>query len=221
MTFPLNTATRFATRILHGIASVLSGTAGQTGKASKFSVTPRTLTASMFNERQSTLFWGYVDVRGESECWLWTGLIDRSGYGSFRIGLGSKKNNPSFRSHRVAYALVNGSIPPGLYILHKCDTPACCNPSHLYAGTPADNSKDMVDRGRLKRPTTHPKLTAEDVVEIRKMRMDGKELAEIGAFFGVRKSHVWAICYGNAWGSVPNPFIGQLPKRKHLPRPTA
>lgn len=76
-------------------------------------------------------------------CHLWVGGVDHHGYGLFWNG------ERSIGAHRFAFELVNGPVPEGLHVLHHCDTPACCNPLHLYAGTPADNVRDALERGRF------------------------------------------------------------------------
>ena len=76
-------------------------------------------------------------------CIIWTGRGNgQYGYGSMsfrgrRVGV-----------HRLAWMLRHGPVPDGLYVLHRCDTPPCLNPDHLFLGTKADNSADMVAKGR-------------------------------------------------------------------------
>lgn len=77
-----------------------------------------------------------------SGCWLWTGFINRGGYGRFRA------NGHKMLAHRFSWALVNGSIPGGQCVLHKCDTPCCVNPNHLFLGSKADNNEDKVRKHR-------------------------------------------------------------------------
>lgn len=79
-----------------------------------------------------------------SGCWLWLHLLDRDGYG--RIWTCKKKETPA---HRWAYQTLVGEIPDGLRVLHRCDTPSCVNPDHLFLGTQRDNMRDMVNKGRL------------------------------------------------------------------------
>jgi hypothetical protein len=68
---------------------------------------------------------------------------ERSGYGAFKVG---KK---TVGAHRVAWEIVNGPIPAGLFVRHfVCNNPLCCNVEHLRLGTPADNVADMMSSGR-------------------------------------------------------------------------
>jgi hypothetical protein len=76
-------------------------------------------------------------------CLLWLGKVGTDGYGLFKVG-GKRR-----AAHRVSYEIHKGPIPPGLWVLHRCDTPACVNPEHLFLGTHADNMRDMVAKGRM------------------------------------------------------------------------
>ena len=51
-------------------------------------------------------------------------------------------------THRAAGILTYGPIPDGLHVLHTCDNPPCCNPAHLFLGTPQMNTDDMISKGR-------------------------------------------------------------------------
>ena len=81
------------------------------------------------------------------ECWEWTGYRLPHQYG--RI-LGREKK--LIGAHQAAWVLVNGPIPHGLWVLHRCDNRACCNPAHLFLGTRLDNARDMVSKGRSRGP---------------------------------------------------------------------
>jgi hypothetical protein len=92
----------------------------------------------------SCRFWAKVDKSaGDNGCWVWTAGKANFGYGEFVVGGGEK-----IRAHRWAYEETHGKIPNGLYACHRCDNPACCNPKHLFLGTPQDNVLDMVSKGR-------------------------------------------------------------------------
>ena len=87
-------------------------------------------------------FWEKVDRRGFDECWLWKGGKTKTGYGGFWTG------ERQDMAHRVSYELHYGPIPEGHYVCHHCDNPPCCNPYHLFEGTPTDNVQDMISKGR-------------------------------------------------------------------------
>ena len=74
-------------------------------------------------------------------CWLWTGAVTSSGYGSF-VHEGRAKS-----THRLPYELIVGPIPHGLHIDHLCRNKKCCNPEHLEPVTPIENRRrDIVAR---------------------------------------------------------------------------
>jgi hypothetical protein len=85
-------------------------------------------------------------------------------------------------AHRASYEIHVGPIPDGLLVLHKCDTPACVNPVHLFAGTAAENTQDMVRKGRAKFPSrkTHCDAGHEMNEENAKIRRhDGAAICKI------------------------------------------
>jgi HNH endonuclease len=78
-------------------------------------------------------------------CWEWRGSRNENGYGIVNV---RRQGAENARAHRVVYELAVGPIPEGLVLRHSCDNPPCVNPEHLTPGTHADNSQDMVERGR-------------------------------------------------------------------------
>lgn len=96
----------------------------------------------MPSKRDPTLrFHEKYAVDATTGCWNWTGYLYH-GYGIISVG-----RKPT-KAHRFSYMLHIGSIPDGMIICHTCDNRSCVNPSHLYAGTYADNNRDISERGR-------------------------------------------------------------------------
>jgi hypothetical protein len=143
-------------------------------------------------------FWGKVDKGGGPEsCWEWLGTRKPTGYG----GCGAA-NGRHGRAHRVAYELCIGPIPEGMCVCHTCDNPACCNPAHLFLGTPADNARDRAAKGRTARGENHgrAKLTQKIVGEIRAAYAGGNVTAAfLGGQYGVTDRTVYAIVAGKTW----------------------
>jgi hypothetical protein len=80
--------------------------------------------------------------RDPSGCWLWTAGMGRGGYGAYAIF------QRQLGAHRASWQIYRGEIPDGLWVLHKCDVRNCVNPDHLFLGTPTDNNRDTVQKGR-------------------------------------------------------------------------
>jgi hypothetical protein len=85
-------------------------------------------------------------------CWLWSGAVRDKGrpggsYGAFVVCRCGQYR--TYRANRIAYQLVNGPIPDGLWVLHRCDVRLCVRPSHLFLGTAKDNTLDALAKGRL------------------------------------------------------------------------
>jgi hypothetical protein len=136
-----------------------------------------------------------------SGCMLWEGRI--SNYGYAEIGNAETRH----RVHRLIMGYTLGrALAKDEIVCHKCDVPSCINPAHLYVGTPRDNVRDCVTRGRKHLPKGELHglaiLTAEAVREIRsypRRRVDRKMLAEK---FGVKENTISQVRNGTSWKHV-------------------
>lgn len=152
----------------------------------------------------------FIEMIPECGCWIWMGKCDKNGYGMFWF------NGMDYRAHRAAYELYKGCpVPEGKFALHRCDTPACVNPYHLFAGTNSDNLRDMVAKGRSIRGTmnNHCKLTEQDVVKI---RADNRSQSKIALDYGVWQTTISQIKNNKIWKhllqvSISKP-ISSIPK---------
>lgn len=167
-------------------------------------------------------FWSRIDRSGGPHaCWPWQGYIGSHGYGRMTI------NYRDWLAHRLVWMLAHGAIPKGLWVLHHCDNPPCCNPAHLWLGTTQDNTADRDAKGRhgysvcktyhrgaehwsAKQPdrvlrgerVPTARLTEVDVRSIRTRRACGESFPEIAARYGVTKQAIWRIVNRIAWAHV-------------------
>jgi len=97
------------------------------------------------------------------ECYTLESGALRKGYPRIDVG-GSRSSGKLVSAHRVAWMAINGPIPEGGQILHRCDNRACIRGTHLYLGDNDQNVRDRVMRLRSAR-----KITEEEAAEIRRL----------------------------------------------------
>jgi hypothetical protein len=128
-----------------------------------------------------------------SGCWLWTASLRNDGYGQVR------HQGDMDGAHRVSWRIHIGEIPKGMQVLHRCDTPTCVNPDHLFIGTHGDNMKDAANKMRFRQSgesNGYARLTELDVEAIR--GASGLQ-REIASRFKVSQSTVSLIKLGKRW----------------------
>lgn len=136
-----------------------------------------------------------------SGCWLWTAATSTAGYGLMCLG-----GRAAVLAHRFSWNLHKGPIPDGLWVCHKCDTPLCVNPDHLFLGTDADNIADKVRKGRHPRIgprgdlSGHAKLTRDDVDSI---RADHRSCYVLGQLYGVDPTTINKLRLRKTWRHLP------------------
>lgn len=157
---------------------------------------PHWKTKAMKSARQRILDSSKLNL--VSGCWEWQNILCPNGYGQMLIL--KKRKMP----HRVAYEEFVGPIPNGLFVCHRCDNPACCNPEHLFLGTQQDNMDDKVSKGRQSRGSKHCRaiLTELDIPKILDMLNSGMFSANVGELFGVSGAIIRDIRLGRAWRHV-------------------
>jgi hypothetical protein len=94
--------------------------------------------------------WEYTIINSETGCWEYQRRL-KDGYGTRTI------DYKEWRINKLSHHLFKSKIPSipdkpkwraELWILHKCHNRKCWNPSHLQAGLPSWNTKQMLDANR-------------------------------------------------------------------------
>lgn len=142
----------------------------------------------------------------ECGCWLWTGARKRL-YGKFGY--------PQVLAHRASWEIHRYPIPEGLCVLHKCDTPLCVNPNHLFLGTRTDNAADREAKGRGRQGShfqngnkcgsmpgeKHPEAKLTDA-GVRAIRVDIRSQQAIAMDYGVAQTTISRIKLKQSWANV-------------------
>lgn len=182
-----------------------------------------------YDEKTVARFWAKVNKNGPvpahrpelGPCWVWTASVTKSGgYGQMFTGYVGGVRQVT-RAHRLAYELAGNQIPNGFVVMHKCDNPKCCNPTHLECGTHAANVHDCIAKGRKAPPPYFPdinrgkplvrakgaahggaKLTEAQVIEIR--ASTGSVLInEMADKYGVTPENISSILRRKTWKHIP------------------
>lgn len=171
-----------------------------------------------FPESHRKMFWKHVKKGKKSECWPWQGIHESTGYGVYRIRVGPRRENKMlhFRVHRLAWALTNGEPLLDHCILHICNEPKCCNPSHMIQGTHQENMLHMKLSGRSLAGTKNPRalLTKKDVLRIKRLRESGQTLKAIAEEYGVHLASVDLITRGKSWDGIGKIDRSKLPTNR-------
>jgi len=143
-------------------------------------------------------FWAKVE-KGDG-CWAWMATVHLHGYGQFSRG----RRDGQVWAHRWAWEFANGPIPDGLCVLHHCDNRRCVRPEHLFLGTKAENTADMIAKGRQKfhgPGESHPsaKLTWAKVAAIRSSLDEGASVRHLAEQYGVAPGTIRYIRDGETW----------------------
>lgn len=130
-----------------------------------------------------------------SGCWLWIGA-------GWPYGL-LKHKGIRWIAPRFSWTIYRGPIPDGMYILHRCDTPPCVNPDHLFIGTAKDNMIDRSQKGRTncqKGIDHHQAILTED--DVRAIRLDCRPQSRIAKHYMVGQMTISDIKRRVTWRHV-------------------
>jgi len=165
----------------------------------------RFLSGHHFEAPLEERFW--MKVMKTDGCWLWTGAKDGQGYGQ----IWDRQTQRLLAAHRLSWTLTHGA-PKG-DVLHRCDTPACVRPEHLFLGDQRTNNADMVakrrHRGAPGEAHANARLSDAAVTAIRQAYRPGtrdgsiaRARRDLANRFGVSVGQVAAVQQGRCWRHV-------------------
>ena len=138
----------------------------------------------------------------ENGCWIWQASKDKNGYGFIK----EEKGRKQLKVHRASYELFKGKIPNGLFVLHICDEPRCCNPDHLWIGTAKENTEDCINKNRRKddKGSKNPmsKLNEDLVKELKKKFLNGERTIDLSKKYKIPYKTLEKIRQNLTWRHV-------------------
>jgi hypothetical protein len=135
-----------------------------------------------------------------SGCWLWIGETNKTGYAKIKTPINGIVKN--LRVTKIMYEQYIGPVPDGLFLLHKCDTPSCVNPYHMFTGKHKENNHDCIKKKRnnIGQKNGQAKLTNEQIINIRK---DVRPQRIIAKDYGVSHQNISRIKGFKQWKHIP------------------
>ena len=133
----------------------------------------------------------YIDP--VTDCWMWTGRKTKTGYG---VMDGLQRQQLPVRATTVSRLAAHAWLGFDLRrreldVCHRCDTPSCFNPAHLFIGSRKENMLDCVMKGRMDR-----KLTREASEAIRLEYKTGLTQVQLAAKYCVSQQNISSVIIG-------------------------
>ena len=139
--------------------------------------------------------YGRIETIPEVGCWIFIGALDSSGYGQIMY------KTRKWIAHRLSWFLTNGGIPAGMYVCHKCDTPSCINPSHLFLGTCKDNHADRNNKNRQAKGVANGNSVLGER-DVKNILLDNRPIKIISSAYGVCEATIWNVKNRRTWRHV-------------------
>jgi len=159
-------------------------------------------------------FWGKVMVPYNDDgtvdydsCWMFDSSV-KTKYPQFAL------KGHIIRCNRIMFEVCNGVIESNMVICHKCDTPRCVNPTHLWKGTQQQNVIDRDLKGRNVKGinVNTAKLSVANVKDI----LTGiyfdkyKTTLEILEVYDIAMHTLYMLLRGNTWKDITHDICTEL-----------
>lgn len=135
---------------------------------------------------------------GRSQFWPGKILTPNKGNQMGHLYVTARKKGADRQSYYAVHALVaaafHGPKPEGKQVCHYDGNVKNNRPDNLRYGTPTTNCEDMV-----RHETGRPKLSRQQVEEIRRLKLQGETTRALGRAFNIDHGHVSRICAGKSW----------------------
>lgn len=160
---------------------------------------------SAAREAMADRFWRQVGEPDVNGCRHWLGARHHAtNYGVFKVGVGYQ-----VQAHAWDWKLsFHGPLPAEYMVFcHRCDVHyrpgsheyrPCCEPSHIFPGTPRDNIADAMQKGRMARGDrcATSKILEAELPVIRELLVGGVRQVDIAAMYKVGQACISRIKRG-------------------------